>query len=346
VKRPVLGLDVGGANLKAAHTNGAARSRPFALWKDPAGLAPALRSLIADMPAAEVLAVTMTGELCDCFESKREGVAAILDAVEEAAGRTPVRVFSLDGRFLDVASARRSPLQVAAANWLALALHAGPYAPDGPAVLIDIGSTTTDIVPLQDGRPVPHATTDPQRLQCGELVYTGVRRTPVCAVIDRVGAGAGLAAELFATTLDAYLILGMIPEDAADRNTADGRPATRAAAHARMARMMCADLETTTEDQRRPLAEAVLKAQASKIDWGLALALRGSPPPRGAILTGEGAFLARHVLARVEWSRNCKQVDLNSVLNEEISRAACAYAVACLAAEGREERPRDAITRR
>ena len=87
MQRRVLGLDVGGANLKAAHTDGAALSRPFALWKDPGGLAGALRGLIAEMAAADLLAVTMTGELCDCFESKRQGVLAILDAVEEG-GRT------------------------------------------------------------------------------------------------------------------------------------------------------------------------------------------------------------------------------------------------------------------
>jgi probable H4MPT-linked C1 transfer pathway protein len=344
--RPVLGLDVGGANLKAAHTHGAARSRPYALWKDPGGLADALRGLIAEMPGAGLLAVTMTGELCDCFTSKREGVAAILDAVEEAAGRTPVRVFGTDGRFLDLTSARQSPLLVAAANWMALALYAADPLPDGPAVLIDVGSTTTDIIPLEDGRPVPHAATDPQRLACGELVYTGVRRTPVCAVLDRCPSGAGLAAELFATALDAYLILGMIAEDAADRNTADGRPATRAAAHARMARMMCADLETSTEEQRRRLAEAVLKSQCSKIDWGLNLALREFPPPHTAVLAGEGAFLARRVLDHIEWGRRCKQVDLERVLGPETSRAACAHAVAVLASQGPEIPPHDAIMRR
>ena len=82
----VLGLDIGGANLKAAHTHDVARLRPFALWKDPAGLADALRGLLRGWPPFDLLAVTMTGELCDCFESKRQGVAAILDAVEAAAG--------------------------------------------------------------------------------------------------------------------------------------------------------------------------------------------------------------------------------------------------------------------
>src|SRR5665213_2920887 len=171
MSRSVLGLDVGGANLKAAHTNRTARSRPFALWKDPGGLADALRNLIAEMPSADVLAVTMTGELCDCSESKRQGVNVILDAVEAAAAGKPIRVWRTDGRFSDLAAARTESLTAAAANWLALATFAGRYAPTGPALLIDIGSTTTDIVPLQDGRPMPKGRTDPERLRSGELVY-------------------------------------------------------------------------------------------------------------------------------------------------------------------------------
>ena len=85
---PVLGLDVGGANLKAAHTAGPAVSRPFPLWKRPGDLADELRALVAPLPPFERLAVTMTGELCDCFATKREGVLHILTAVEAGAGRT------------------------------------------------------------------------------------------------------------------------------------------------------------------------------------------------------------------------------------------------------------------
>src|SRR5919201_1892665 len=96
----VLALDVGGANLKAAHSRGAACLRPFALWKDPAGLPGALRALLGRMPLHDLLAVTMTGELCDCFETKRQGVNAILDAVEAVADGTPVRVWRTDGRLV------------------------------------------------------------------------------------------------------------------------------------------------------------------------------------------------------------------------------------------------------
>src|SRR5437764_9911731 len=107
-----LGLDVGGANLKAAHGGGAARLQPFELWKNPHGLADALRGLLDTMPPFDALAVTMTGELCDCFETRREGVAAILDAVETVAAGRPVRVWRSDCRLVALAEAPATPLHI------------------------------------------------------------------------------------------------------------------------------------------------------------------------------------------------------------------------------------------
>src|SRR5262249_27108723 len=106
----VLGLDIGGANLKAAQVDGTAWLQPFALWKNPHALAHALRQLLDRFRSRDLLAVTMTGELCDCFETKRQGVHAILDAVTEAAHGVPVRVWRTDGRFVGPAEARATPL--------------------------------------------------------------------------------------------------------------------------------------------------------------------------------------------------------------------------------------------
>lgn len=325
----VLGLDIGGANLKAAHTNGRALSVPFTLWKAPSLLPHTLRRLLHEMPPAELLAITMTGELCDCFESKRQGVVAILDAATAAAGATPILVWRNDGHFVDVPGARKTPLQVASANWLGLATFAGRYAPKGPALLLDIGSTTTDIVPLLDGLPIPKGRTDPERRRASELVYTGVRRTPLCAVL-----GADVAAELFATTLDAYLLLGHFPEAAADGNTADGRPATKAAAEARLARMLCADLETSTAHERYTLAEDVQRRQARILSRDfLKVVSRLPAPPTTILLSGEGEFLARIVLKEDKYFSPCRTISLSAELGPSISRAACAYAAAMLAAK-------------
>jgi probable H4MPT-linked C1 transfer pathway protein len=327
--RAALGLDIGGANLKAAHSAGSARSRPFPLWKNPAALPDALRDLLRDWPPYDVLAVTMTGELCDCFATKREGVLAILDAVSTVAGSTPVRVWLTDGRLGDLAAARAAPLLAAASNWLALATFAGRFAPRGPALVIDIGSTTTDIVPLLDGRPVPRGRTDTERMRCDELSYTGVIRTPLCALL-----GFGGAAEFFATTRDVYLMLGYLPEDPSDCDTADGRPATRAYAEARVARMIGADLETSTAQERRNEAETALLAQV----WHVGRCIRRVAEsfvrwPQTILLSGVGEFLARLALDDQKRVTRCPVVSLGDQLGSEVSKAACAHALAVLTAE-------------
>jgi probable H4MPT-linked C1 transfer pathway protein len=221
-------------------------------------------------------------------------------------------------------------LQVAAANWLALATLFGPYTGGWPGVLIDIGSTTTDIIPLRDGQPIPQGRTDPERFRAKELVYTGVRRTPLCALLGREG-----AAELFATTLDVYLVLGYLPEDPDDHNTADGRPATRAAAHARLARMICADVEMSTEEQRERLADLVAVRQREMLRDALRQNLRRldiADGPAAVILAGEGEFLAQRIIADPArfW---IKEIVLSTKLGIAVSQAACAYAVAVLAAK-------------
>ena len=65
--------------------------------------------------------------------------------------------------------------------------------PTGNSILIDIGTTTSDIIPLTDGRPVPYGLTDRQRLESGELVgdvdFEGVKQ--VASHITPVPGGVG-----------------------------------------------------------------------------------------------------------------------------------------------------------
>ncbi len=320
----VLGLDIGGANLKAAHTAGPARSVPFALWKDPAGLTDQLRALLAECPPAGRLAITMTAELCDCFQSKRQGVEHVLAAVETLSGN--VRVWTNDGVFASLAEARRVPLKVASANWLAQAtLVARRLRSPGPALLIDVGTTTTDIVPLSSGQPVPRGRTDPERLDSGELVYRGWRRTPLCAVLD------GSAAELFATMHDVYLALGRVAEDAGDRDTADGQPATREASWRRLARMRCADLETSTPEERAALAHLAHERLLGQVAGGVRQVVAHlSGPVEQVVASGSGAFLVPEVLSRSGLSARITDY---SDLAPGMAAVACAHAVAVLCQE-------------
>jgi len=341
-----IGLDVGGANLKVADGCGYARSEPFPLWKQPEGLSVGLERLLASTTADlgvdrchQRLALTMTGELADCFWTKAEGVQAIVCAVEQAGQGRHVQVYLTDGRFVAANVAVEKPLLSAASNWHALARFACRYCQDESGLLIDIGSTTCDIVWLDKTsagvRPAALGHTDPERLVSGELVYTGVQRSGLHGVVRELpwrGAMCPVAQEYFATTADIYILLDEIPEQADNKDTADGRPRTKEFAHGRLARMLCADttlfshtdaLQAASVVRDIQIAQILLAVQRVQSRWGR--------PPAVIVLSGEGEFLARPLLDRLGW--DVEVVSLADQLGNSVSRCGPAHALAVLARE-------------
>jgi probable H4MPT-linked C1 transfer pathway protein len=332
---PWIALDIGGANIKAAHTSGQARILPFELWKHPSELPRLLRRLSSTFAPAERVAVTMTAELCDCFATQADGVTAVLDAVTDVYDERLVSVWGTDENFHSVADALARPGLAAAANWLALATLAARLVPQGGGLLIDIGSTTTDLIPFLDGRPTPKGRTDTNRLRSGELVYAGVRRTPVCALATELfwrGALTGLSAELFATTLDVYLTLGDVAPDPTDSATADGRPATVEAARDRLARMVGADRDRFSTDDAHALSLAADQALTDRLTASARRVCVESGAPVAVVVSGSGGFLARRVAERVV-EPGGSIIELGRAWGPVASGAGCAHALVVLAGE-------------
>lgn len=332
----IIGLDVGGANIKASDGERRSVSRPFPLWRDPDGLCDALRQVLTSFERFEAVALTMTGELADCFATKAEGIGRILAAAEHAAG-CPTHVWQTSGEFVSPEVAREFPRLTAAANWHALATWAGRMAPDGPSLLIDVGSTTSDIIPLLDGMPVPAGRTDLERLLSGELVYTGARRTLICAVAKSVpldGRQCPLAAELFATMEDVFLILGDAEENPDRCDTADGRPATIPAAQARLSRMLCCDETELLTSQVIEIAAFLRERQLSQLTAAITKVVGTLPAAPGIVLiSGEGEIVARRVVNESPSLQTSDVISLAESLGPAHSQAACAFALARLGRE-------------
>jgi len=300
------GWDIGGAHVKYALVDGegcvlTVQQRTCALWQGLDALVAVLVELApAPDRAAGRHAVTMTGELCDLFATRAEGVAAILGVLTRHLGEDLV-VFSCRG-FLSPAAAAAEPESVGSMNWRATALDCAQVS--GTGVLIDIGSTTTDIVPFAAGRVRARAEHDGTRLACGELVYTGLCRTPVMAVAAQAafaGVWRGLAAEYFANMADAYRVTGELPEAADDFPTADQRPADASHSRARLARMLGEDASALNDDALYGFAEYLIQCQLRQIEQSLAQVASAEPRPlRGTLLVGAGvgSFLIPRIAAR------------------------------------------------
>lgn len=258
---------------------------------------------------------------------------SLLTASNTAGCVEPPGVYLVDGRLVSMAEAAREWRLAAASNWHALARLAATLVAGERALLLDIGSTTTDIVPLRDGRPAAHASDDAGRMLCGELVYTGVERTPVAAVapcLPHRGTLRPVASERFADSRDAWLVLGALPEDPLARDTADGGPATRDAARVRLARTMLLDPEDFTPDDAVEAADDVAARQATLVSLALERVARaGDGPPEAIVLAGHGDRLAARALDRAGWRPRIER--LADLVGPAVARAAPAHAVALLA---------------
>lgn len=331
-----LALDIGGANIKAADGRNHSAAYPFPIWKEPHGLAQQIRTIISEAPPSDHLVVTMTAELADCFATKADGVKFVLKSVAAGSDNRHTRVYRVDGKLVSPQVAANAPLLVAAANWHALASFAGRFTSGKPTLLIDVGSTTCDVIPLIQGKPVTKGQTDTERLLAGELVYTGIERSPVCAIAQATvyrGQTCPLVQEFFATMHDVYLIQEKIAEDPSNSETADHRPATKAHARARLARMIAADQETFNHRDAVALASDIAQAQAERLRAAVAQVVSRMPEkPAKIILSGHGEFLAAAALENTSYAA-LPRISLTKELGPDHSRCAPAYALAILAVE-------------
>ncbi|TWU37356.1 hydantoinase/oxoprolinase family protein [Novipirellula artificiosorum] len=324
-----LGIDVGGAHLKLADDRGNAHAVGFALWQHPEQLADRLRAAMGGFSNFEAIAVVMTGELADCFVDRAEGVRHIVDHVRVAAaamGVVRVAFYGVDGRFRDSVCSENDLDLLAAANWHALASFVGHHVCRS-GLLIDIGSTTTDIIPIVSGQVVTSALTDYDRLSEGSLVYVGCQRTPVCALCDSLtlrGRVTEVMNEVFSTIDDARIVLGLESEDRDDDTSADGKPRTKEFAANRLARMIGLDRRSVSLEDAEQLAKQVVASAKSRIASAIEVQRVRYP---GAVPT---MVLSGHGLDLLTLPRDLPTIMLPQRLGSGLSRCAPAYAVATL----------------
>jgi len=302
----IIGWDIGGAHLKLARVRDgkvlALRQVPCALWQGVDRLAAAMEDGLAGWPAPDRHALTMTGELADIFPDRASGVRAILATVAQRLDGTAIAVYASDGAFLSAESAAENPARVASANWHASARLIATQI--GDALFVDVGSTTTDIVPLRGGAILARASDDAARLACDELVYRGVVRTPVMAVVRQVeidGVRSGVMAEHFATMADVYRLTGELPAHADQHATADGRGKSLGESCARLARMVGRDASAAPEETWRALARYIAGRQLRQLQEAAARVLSAAALPIEAPLIGAGVgrFLAQALARRL-----------------------------------------------
>jgi hypothetical protein len=340
----LVGWDIGGVNTKGIilkyHEgqiiNFKVANRYFEIWKDQTALVSVLRSIEDelvkdDFGIPDAMALTMTAELSDVFRTKRDGVEFVLDTTQNAFPETALYVLDIDGDFISPKKVL-DPLRLAATNWVAMALFLARWYKN--CVLIDIGSTTTDIIPIKEEKIVTHGYTDTNRLVAGELVYTGILRTPISSVVSQVpvkGSWCRVSAEYFAILGDVYLILETINDSDYVCETPDKRPKTKSFAKERLARVVCADSEALTEEEIVKVAWYIHEKQIQQITEALMQVYSRISHVQDfpVIACGLGEFLAKICCNRL----GLEVKGIGEILGPRASTIAPCIAVASLLAE-------------
>jgi probable H4MPT-linked C1 transfer pathway protein len=326
-----VGWDVGGAHLKAALVSATGEVLQVCqvacpLWRGIAELERALAEVLSQLESVpERHAVTMTGELVDIFPNRRAGVLQIAQFMAEHLNGE-LLFYSAKQGFVDSSNVSFYADSIASANWHASASLIAKSIKQ--AVLLDIGSTTSDLILINDGLVASQGFSDAERMRFDELVYAGVVRTPLMALCQKVkfdGFLVNVAAEHFATTADVYGLTGELALEDDMTGTADGAGKTELESARRLARMVGHDVEDFEVSTWKALAFEFRNAQLMRLQEAFSHLVHVNQymPLVGA---GVGRFLVRALAAQI----NKPYLDVESLLNT--SNETTHWASVCLPA--------------
>jgi len=244
-KSTYVGLDIGGAHVKAVGIDQYKKINfifyeKCPLWKDFVLLEKTLYKLLKYLDSRKAtFGITITAELSDCFVNRTNGAKLIYKLCKKLGIKfyffsSKNKNFEKKINFSDICSM----------NWLAT----GEYIKDkiNEAVVIDFGSTTTDIIIIKNQRIVNRHFSDFDRINNCELIYTGCTRTPLFAIAKKIVVNSNeynLIPELFSTTADLYRVNKLLNKNLDLFDSADNRSKSKLNSLKRISRNFGVDFE-------------------------------------------------------------------------------------------------------
>ncbi|OED30070.1 hydantoinase/oxoprolinase family protein [Methanosphaera sp. WGK6] len=274
----IMGLDIGGANtdcviidINDKHEIKSIQEYKeyLPMWKDNEKLQECLIKLYDNDSEIEVICVSMTAELADSYTSKTEGVLDISKKVIETFSEKIVKFVTFNG-LKSYDEILKNPLDAAAANWIGT-VNAIKYIKNN-CIFMDMGSTTTDIIPLKNRTEIASGHSDTERLGTGELVYTGMLRTNLATIVHEVpvkNIPTSVSSELFTISADIHRILEHITEEEYTCTTPDGKNKDLTSCKRRLCRLICADLDTLTDEEIINITKYIYEKQVEQVTQGL-----------------------------------------------------------------------------
>lgn len=347
----ILGLDIGGANTKAALIEFSNSKiiysfsyiEYFPFWEKNLSQIPEMFKKIIEklivknkftIDDVTFISITITAELSDAFQTKREGILTIINALGQIFEKEKMFFINNKNEFCSFDQVKSDPISVAAANWVSTSLFLGKFVPK--CILIDAGSTTIDIIPILNSVPIAKGKNDIERLINHELIYTGGLRATIPSITHFVpykDKMVRISFEKFALVSDVHRILNNISEAEYINDTADNRSTSLDDCYARLARIICMDLESISREELDKIAKYIFNEQIEMISTSIKVFMekltQRSPnfnQDSRFVITGLSAeFLIKEVLRKLGYN-NIENYEQITNIPDHISSSAFAVA--------------------
>ncbi len=316
----IVGLDVGGANFKSCDSDGRVYFKYHPLWVKKS--VKSVLETVKEMYSPDYVGVVITGELSDIFNSKKEGIKQIADEINRVFKET--FFYGSDGKFHSRIS---DPELFFSPNWLASANYLAKFYPD--SVFVDVGSTTTDIIPILNGQILAEKN-DFDRLKRGELIYVGALRTSLSFLLPAVHLDMPVptAVEYFSNIADALMVTEDIKEEDYSCETPDGRGKSKEECFRRIARTVCCDLEELGRENAEKIAFQAKNKLVEIIKDGIERIAR-----KYSLKTVIGAGVGEFLIENATEALRLEYISIGSKFGREVSKVFPAFATAKLLQE-------------
>ena len=271
-KNIYIGWDIGGAHTKYTVTNDNSSSLiskiiPLRIWESLDPLKKLLNNIVNEYGEDYLIinVISMSGEMCDIFSTRKEGVERILSLFNKRLFKNYIYTLKFG---IILLNKNINYKHVASTNWHIIASYLSLLKKN--VIAIDLGSTTTDIILIKNNKCINKRIDDFTGLSQLELLYTGVLRTPIFAITKEIklnGKIYRLIPEYYATMADIYRLLGIISSKDDYSDTADDRTKSKRNTLARVSRSIGLDYQAKNENLIISICVKIMSEHLDQISY-------------------------------------------------------------------------------
>ncbi len=332
-----LGIDIGGAHIKLVGLDEKknviiVKYRKCYIWKDPQKLLGEIKFINSLSKNKEVVCgITMTAELCDIFSTRKSGAKTLRNKCRKIKFK---KLFYENSKKVFESIDKSNPVNFMSMNWHAAGRFIAKFLEN--AILIDLGSTTTDFICIKNNKIMNIGFDDFSRLQNGELLYTGIIRTPIFGIENSVNLNSkefNIIPEFFSRTSDLYRVQGKIKKIFDIDEEADLSSKSINSSYRRIARSFGLDLSNQNKKIIHKLSKKITEQQLNLISENVDKLIKkfGMTQKTPLILAGIGQEILRDFFKNKNTKLFQKFIkSKNQSIKKEATYHAPALSIACL----------------